>query len=92
MTSNSKMVLFFIGATIFNILLMIVFIAIFIVLIGLLLGSSPNQNLFMILVFVGFIASIVLTFLLYGKVMKWVTVKWQLEKNIPQLFKGKKKQ
>jgi len=92
MTSNSKMVLFFIGATIFNILLMIVFIAIFIVLIGLLLGSSPNQNLFMILVFVGFIASIVLTFLLYGRVMKWVTVRWQLEKHIPQLFKGKKKQ
>jgi hypothetical protein len=86
------MVLFFIGATIFNILLMIAFIAIFIVLIGLLLGSSPNQNLFMILVFVGFIASIVLTFLLYGRAMKWVTVKWQLEKNIPQLFKGKKKQ
>jgi hypothetical protein len=92
MTSNSKMVLFFIGATLFNILLMIVFIAIFIVLIGLVLGSSPNQNLFVILVFVGFIASIVLAFLLYGKVMKWVTVKWQLEKNIPQLFKGKKKQ
>ncbi len=66
MSSNSKMVLFFIGATVFNILLMIVFIAIFILLIGLLLGSSPNPNLFMILVFVGFIASIVLTFLATG--------------------------
>lgn len=91
MTSNSKMVLFFIGATVFNILLMIAFIAIFIVLIGLLLGGNPNQNLFMILVFVAFIGSIVLTFFVYGKAMKWVTVKWQLEKNIPQLFKGKKK-
>lgn len=91
MTSNSKMVLFFVGATVFNILLMIVFIAIFIILIGLALGSNPNQNLFIILVFVGFIGSIVLTFFVYGRVMKWVTVKWQLEKNIPQLFKGKKR-
>jgi hypothetical protein len=85
------MVLFFIGATLFNILLMVVFIAIFIAVITLALGASPNPTLFQILVFVGFVASIVLTFLVYGKVMKWITVKWQLEKNIPQLFKGKKK-
>ena len=90
MTSNSKMVLFFIGATVFNILLMIVFIGIFIVLIGLALGSNPNQTLFILLVFVGFVGSIVLTFFLYGRVMKWATVKWQLEKNIPQLFRRKK--
>ena len=91
MSSNGKMVLFFIGATVFNILLMIVLIAIFIVGIGFALGSNPNATAFQILVFVAFIGSIVLTFLIYGKVMKWVTVKWQLEKNIPQLFKGKKK-
>jgi hypothetical protein len=43
-----------------------------------------------VLIFVGFIVSIVLTFFIYGKVMKWVTVKFQLEKNIPQLFKKKR--
>jgi hypothetical protein len=91
MSSNGKMVLFFIGATLFNILLMIVLIAVFIVAIGLALGANPNPTTFQILVFVGFVASIVLTFLAYGKVMKWVTVKFQLEKNIPQLFKAKKK-
>jgi hypothetical protein len=91
MTSNSKMVLFFIGATLFNILMMIILMIVFIVLIGLGLGANPNPTTFQILVFVGFVASIVLTFLSYGRVMKWVTVKWQLEKNIPQLFKGKKK-
>ncbi len=91
MSSNGKMVLFFVGATVFNILLMIVFIGIFIVLITLALGANPNPTLFQILVFVAFVASIVLTFLSYGRVMKWITVKWQLEKNIPQLFKGKKK-
>ncbi len=91
MSSNGKMVLFFVGATLFNIRLMIVFIGVFIVLITLALGANPNPTLFQILVFVAFVASIVLTFLTYGRVMKWITVKWQLEKNIPQLFKGKKK-
>jgi membrane protein YdbS with pleckstrin-like domain len=91
MSSNGKMVLFFIGATLFNIIVMILMIAIFILVIGWVLGADPNPTTFQILVFVAFIGSIVLTFLLYGRVMKWVTVKWQLEKNIPQLFKGKKK-
>ena len=63
----------------------------FILLIGVSLGSNPNPTLFQILIFVGFIASIVLTFLIYGKAMKWVTIKFKLEKHIPQLFKGKKK-
>jgi hypothetical protein len=85
------MVLFFIGATVFNILLMAIFVVGFILLIGVALGSNPNPTLFQVLIFVGFIAAIVLTFLIYGKAMKWVTVKFQLEKHIPQLFKGKKK-
>lgn len=91
MTSNGKMVLFFIGATVFNIALMAVLVIAFILIIGLALGGNANPTLFQILLFVGFIASIVLTFLIYGKAMKWVTVKFQLEKHIPQLFKSKKK-
>ena len=90
MSKNAKLVLFFLGATVFNIVLMVAMIAIFILLIGLILGNSRNPTLFQVLIFVGFIASIVLTFLIYGKVMKWVTVKFQLEKNIPQLFKKKR--
>jgi hypothetical protein len=90
MSKNAKLVLFFLGATVFNILLMVAMIAIFILLIGLILGNSHNPTLFQVLIFVGFIASIVLTFIIYGKVMKWVTVKFQLEKNIPQLFKKKR--
>ncbi len=91
MTSTSKMVLFFIGATVFNLLLMAVFIIVFILLIGLALGANANPTTFQILIFAGFIVSIVLTFFVYGKAMKWVTVKFQLEKHIPQLFKGKKR-
>jgi uncharacterized protein with PQ loop repeat len=45
---------------------------------------------FQIILFVGFIASIVLTFLIYGKVMKWLQAKYNLEQHFPQLFKKKK--
>ena len=90
MSSTTKMVLFFAAATVFNIGLMIVFIAVIIVVLGLLIGQNPNPVVFQIVLFVGFLASIVLTFLIYGWVMKKVTVKWQLEKHIPQLFRRKK--
>jgi hypothetical protein len=86
-TSTSKMVLFFLGATVFNILLMSILVIIFWVLAALV----PVPNIRLIILFVGFIASIVLTFLAYGRVMKWVTVRYELEKHIPQLFKGRRK-
>jgi archaellum biogenesis protein FlaJ (TadC family) len=90
MSSTTKMILFFAAATVFNIGLMVVFIAVIIVVLGLLIGQNPNPVVFQIVLFVGFLASIVLTFLIYGWVMKKVTVKWQLEKHIPQLFRRKK--
>jgi hypothetical protein len=91
MSSNGKMVLFFLCATVFNILLMAVLVIGFILGVGLILGPNGDPTLFQVLLFVGFIASIVLTFLVYGWVMKWVTARFKLEQHIPQLFKRKKK-
>jgi hypothetical protein len=90
MSSTAKMVLFFAAATVFNIALMVVFIAVIIIVMGLVLGANPNPIIFQIVLFVGFLASIVLTFLIYGWVMKKVTVKWHLEKHIPGLFRKKR--
>lgn len=87
MTSNSKMVLFFLLATVFNILLMSVLVILFWVAAALV----PVPNLRLIILFVGFIASIVLTFLAYGRLMKWITVRFELQKHIPQLFKSRKR-
>ena len=90
MSSTAKMILFFTAATVFNIALMVIFIAVIIVVLGLVLGQNPNPLVFQIVIFVGFLASIVLTFLIYGWTMKKVTVKWKLEQHIPGLFRKKR--
>jgi len=87
---NLKLALFLLGATVFNVVLMFVFIiAIYIVTIRL-MGDNPNAVVLQIVLLVGFIASIVLTFLIYGKLMKWLQAKYNLEQHFPQLFKKRR--
>ena len=90
MNKNLKLGLFLLGATVFNVVLMFVFIIAIFLIASRLMGDSPNPVVFQIILFVGFIASIVLTFLIYGKVMKWLQAKYNLEQHFPQLFKKKK--
>jgi|GEM_PF-3309761 len=89
MSSTGKMVLFFLSATVFNIVLMVGLAIVFLLGIWRVLGGNPG--IAMPLSIVGLIAAMVLTFLIYGRVMKWVTIKYDLQKHIPQLFKGRKK-
>jgi hypothetical protein len=86
-TSNTKMVLFMLAATVFNIVLMAILVIVFWVLAALI----PVPNLRLIILFLGFIGSIVLTFLAYGAIMKWATTRFDLPKHIPQLFKNRRK-
>ncbi|HVP18726.1 MAG TPA: hypothetical protein VMU36_06995 [Spirochaetia bacterium] len=87
MSSGSKMVLFFLAATVFNLAVMLVLVVIFVIAARLV----PVQALSMIILFGGLIASIVLTFMIYAWVMKKVSARLHLERHIPQLFKGKRK-
>ena len=90
MNKNLKLGLFLLGATVFNIVLMFIFIIAIFIVASRLMGDNPNPVVFQIVLFVGFIGSIVLTFLIYGKVMKWLQAKYNLEQHFPQLFKKKK--
>ncbi|MCX7032156.1 MAG: hypothetical protein NTU62_18845 [Spirochaetes bacterium] len=90
MNKNLKLALFLLGATVFNIVLMFVFIIAIFLVASRLMGDNPNPVVFQVVLFVGFIASIVVTFLIYGKVMKWLQAKYNLEQHFPQLFKKKK--
>lgn len=90
MNKNLKLALFLLGATVFNIVLMFVFIIAVFLVASRLMGNNPNPVVFQIVLLVGFIGSIVLTFLIYGKVMKWLQAKYNLEQHFPQLFKKRK--
>jgi len=90
MSSTAKLILFFAAATVFNIGLMVALIAVIFVVARLALGDKPGPVAFKIVIFVRFIDSIVLTFLIYGWTMKSVTKRLDLEKHIPQLFRKKK--
>jgi hypothetical protein len=81
------MVLFFLAATVFNLAVMLAIIGVFVVIILLI----PIQGIRVALALIGLIASIVLTFMIYAWVMKKVSARFELEKHIPQLFKGRRK-
>jgi hypothetical protein len=91
MSKTSNMVLFFAAATVFNLLLMGAFLVAFVALSGLAAAALPPGSIVsVIIVIIGFLASIVLTFLIYGWVMKKAVTRFNLEKHIPQLFKKKR--
>jgi drug/metabolite transporter (DMT)-like permease len=87
MSSGSKIVIFFLAATVFNLVIMAILIVIFFVVAHLV----PIQAVSLAILLIGVLASIVLTFMIYAWAMKKITVRFQLEKHIPQLFKGKKR-
>jgi uncharacterized membrane protein len=87
MSSGSKIVIFFLAATVFNLVVMAILIVIFFIVARLV----PIQAVSMAILLIGVLASLVLTFMIYAWVMKKVTARFQLEKHIPQLFKGKKR-
>jgi hypothetical protein len=83
-----NLIIFFIVATVFSLAVMFALI----IVLGRLVSFVPDtlEGLQTTLGFVSIIGSMVLTFLIYSWVMK-KAVKWfNLEKNIPQLFKKKK--
>ncbi len=90
MNKTANLILFFIAAFVFNIVIFLVFIVAIVVLMQLIMGANGNPTVYMVVLFLGFLVSIVLTFLIYSWVMKKVTARFHLEKHIPQLFVKKK--
>jgi uncharacterized membrane protein YedE/YeeE len=84
-----KLGLFLVGATLFNIVLLFLFVIVILVVASRFMGENPNPVVFQAVLFVGFIASVVVTFLIYGKLMKWLQAKYNLEQHFPQLFRKK---
>jgi hypothetical protein len=90
MNKKVNTVLFLLGATVFNLLIMFLLIVIFLVLISTIFRDSLNPNVLSILMIIVFIGSIAASFFIYGRVVKWLSRKIDMEKYFLPLFRRKK--
>jgi hypothetical protein len=90
MNKKANTVLFLLGATVFNLLIMFILIVLFLVLISAIFRESLNPNVLSILMIVVFIGSIAASFLIYGRVVKWLNRKIDMDKYFMPLFRRKK--
>jgi hypothetical protein len=78
-------------ATLVNLLLLVVFFIIGFVLISLYLNANPESTLAPLLIGLVFLGSILLSFLVYSKLVKFVVNKFDLESKMDPLFGGSRK-
>jgi hypothetical protein len=90
MNKKVNTVLFLLGATVFNLLIMFLLIVIFLVLISAIFRDSLNPNVLSVLMIVIFVGSIAAAFFIYGRVVKWLSRKIDMEKYFLPLFRRKK--
>jgi hypothetical protein len=90
MNKKVNTVLFLLGATVFNLLIMFVIILLFLVLLSAIFRGSLNPNVLSVLMIVIFIGSIAASFFIYGRVVKWISRKVDMEKYFLPLFRRRK--
>ena len=90
MNKRVNTVLFLLGATVFNLLVMFVIIVLFLVLLSAIFRGSLNPNVLSVLMIVVFIGSIAASFFIYGRLVKWISRRVDMEKYFLPLFRRKR--
>ena len=90
MNKRVNTVLFLLGATVFNLLVMFVIIVLFLVLLSAIFRGSLNPNVLSVLMIVVFIGSIAASFFIYGRLVKWISRRVNMEKYFLPLFRRKR--
>jgi hypothetical protein len=90
MNKKLNTALFLIGATIFNLLLLFVLIMLSLLLISALSRGRLSGNVMSILLIVVFLGSMVGSFLIYNRVIKFVSRKIDMEKYFLPLFRRRR--
>ena len=90
MNKKVNTVLFVLGATVFNLLIMFILIVVFLVLISVVFRDSLGPNLISVLMIVVFVGSIAASFFIYSRVVKWLDRKIDMDKYFIPLFRRKK--
>ena len=90
MSKKTNSIIFMAVATLINIALLFVFIVGGIILVSFIPFSEENQGIFSLAIFAVFLLAIVLSFTVYNRIVKWATVKFDLENKLDPLFTPKK--
>lgn len=90
MNKKANTALFILGATLVNLLIMVLLIVLGLFIISLLPMDNASQGLVTIAIVIVFFGSIVGAFLIYHKLVKWLTTKIDMEKYFHPIFRKKK--
>lgn len=90
MNKKVNTVLFLLGATVFNLLIMFILIVLFLLLIAAVFKESLNPNVLSIVMILVFVGSIAASFFIYSRMVKWLNRKIDMDKYFMPLFRRKK--
>lgn len=91
MNKKLNTVLFVLGATVVNVLIMLVILTVGLVLVSRLLPESAQQHIGQILFIVVFIVAIAGSFFAYNRLIKFISRKIDMDKYFDPIFRSKKK-
>ncbi|MFA7566213.1 MAG: hypothetical protein WCY01_04245 [Alkalispirochaeta sp.] len=90
MNKRVNTVLFILAATVLNIVVMTVLFAVLLVFFARFVAPALSPGVNQIILLLIFVVSVVLTYFLYHRFMRWLTTKYSLDEYMSPLF-GKKK-
>ena len=91
MSKRTNTILFMLGATVFNVVMIVVIFAIFFLLYGALLAPVTPPQIAQVVVIVLGIGAIALTYFIYHRVIKWISKKWNLDDHFDPIFTRREK-
>lgn len=91
MNKKTNTVLFMFGATVFNVVAMIVIFVVLFLLYGRFLASVISPEVGQVIIIVLFIGSIALTYFIYHRLIRWISSKWNLDDYFDPIFSRRKK-
>jgi len=90
MNKKVNTLFFIIGATVFNLLIMLVLMLISLTLVGVIFKGNLNPNILSVMMMVVFLGSIVGSFVIYSWLVKRIAAKIDMDKYFLPLFKKRK--
>lgn len=90
MNKKANSLVFMLVATLVNIILLALFFTIGLLVLNFIASRFPNSSLVPALILIVFIGAIVLSFLVYSRLVKWATKKFDLEEKMDPLFSSKR--